>query len=161
MLQTLQKDPVATPLAEQSWTSMGVTGRLALIHITVCTPLHICPFSAPFHCFSFQKGHIENGKNSVLSFQKQVIRYLSGFCIVLLQFFSKLELVRSALVNNATEGSTHEQYFNLKMPFTYHYCGHMHSRFHRTCLQSRQLWQREPEKMTEKSNINIFLSIPM
>lgn len=149
MLQTLQKDPVATPLAEQSRTSMGATGSLALIHITVCTPLHIClSSSAPFHCFSFQKGHIQNGKNSVLSFQKQVIRYLSGFCIVLLQFFFKLELVRSALVNNATEGSTHKQYFNLKMPFIYHYCGHLHSLFHRTCLQSRQLWQREPEKMT-------------
>lgn len=53
MLQTLQKDPVVTPLAEQSQTSMGVTGRLAFIHITVCTPLHICPSSAPFHCFSF------------------------------------------------------------------------------------------------------------
>lgn len=51
MLRMLQIDPAVTPLAEQPQIPTGVT-MTVLLYTTICT-LHISPFSAIFHSFSF------------------------------------------------------------------------------------------------------------
>lgn len=102
VLQTLQTDPAVIPLAKQPWTSMGVTMISALIHTS--------PYSShlPFLCSLSLFLLLVRDKNSVLWFWKYVLRYLLGFCTVLLQF-SKLDLAHAALVNNAIEDSTHKK----------------------------------------------------
>lgn len=98
-LQTSNRSRV-TPLAKQPWTSMGVTTISALIHTS--------PYSShlPFLCSLSLFLPLVRDKNSVLWFWKYVLRYLLGFCTVLLQF-SKLDLAHATLVNNAIEDSTH------------------------------------------------------